>query len=68
VTLGESAAAVGMGDSGLDPAIDEESPGPVRELFADRNFRNFYIAQVLYMAANGTLRARLGRVPFPIRA
>jgi MFS family permease len=56
VTLGESAAAVGMGDSGLDPAIDAESPGPVRELFADRNFRNFYIAQVLYMAANGTLR------------
>lgn len=33
---------------------DEQSP--IREILADPNFRAFWIAQVLYSAANGTLR------------
>lgn len=43
-----------------DPAtVDHHgsaAAGPVRELFADRNFRRFYVAQVLYAGVNGTLR------------
>ncbi|MEM7091915.1 MAG: MFS transporter [Actinomycetota bacterium] len=32
---------------------------PVRELLRDRNFRSFWIAQVLYFGTNGTLRFML---------
>lgn len=56
MTVGEPTAAAGVDDPRSGAPIEAESPGPVRELFADRNFRNFYVAQVLYMAANGTLR------------
>lgn len=31
-------------------------PSPVRELFGEANYRNFWVSQVLYSAANGTLR------------
>ncbi|MDX2379640.1 MAG: MFS transporter [Acidimicrobiia bacterium] len=51
MTVGERAAA-----SGVDDGSDAGGTGPVRELLADRNFRIFYVAQVLYMGANGTLR------------
>jgi predicted MFS family arabinose efflux permease len=34
----------------------ENSGSPVRELFADPNFRNFFVAQLFYSGVNGTLR------------
>ncbi len=41
-----------MGDS----ASRSTATSPVRELLADRNYRNFWIAQVLVFGINGTVR------------
>ncbi len=42
--------------TGTDPSADTDAASPVRELLGDDDFRNFWIAQVLYAGVNGTLR------------
>ena len=37
-------------------AVGDPTTSPVRQLLGDRNFRTFWIAQVLYAGVNGTLR------------
>ncbi|MEM8926447.1 MAG: MFS transporter, partial [Actinomycetota bacterium] len=40
----------------MSETIDDATTSPVRQLLADRTFRRFWIAQVLYTATTGTLR------------
>lgn len=41
-------------------ATEAPTPSPVKVLFADVDFRRFWIAQVLYSGVNGTLRFTFG--------
>ncbi len=46
-----------MATSSIGASTESTSgSSPVREVMADRNFRRFFIAQVLYSAVNGTMR------------
>ncbi|MDH3679365.1 MAG: MFS transporter [Acidimicrobiia bacterium] len=40
----------------MGEAVGDPTTSPVRQLLGDRNFRTFWIAQVLYAGVNGTLR------------
>ncbi len=40
----------------MEEAVRDSTTSPVRQLLADRNFRRFWIAQLLYTGVNGTLR------------
>lgn len=44
-------AADSVSETGVTPPMN-----PIRELLADRNYRNFWIAQVLIFGMNGTVR------------
>jgi len=37
-------------------SVDGHTPSPVRELWSDDNYRNFWVAQILFWGVNGTLR------------
>ncbi|MEL6984657.1 MAG: MFS transporter, partial [Actinomycetota bacterium] len=40
----------------MEEAVGDSTTSPVRQLLADRNFRRFWIAQLLYTGVSGTLR------------